>query len=153
MADRLITSTAILAELLGLSSRRIQQLVTAKILPVPGPKGHDLRIAVPAYLKFIQQPGKSANLADAKTKLTEVQTEIKRLELARLNGEVVATTDAAKIWETVATAIRSQFLALPTKLAPMVQAARTIPEVQQMLKKEITQVLSELSRLKLPGST
>jgi len=144
----LTVKTPILAEMLSLSARRIQQLVAAGVLPKPTAKGHDLQTAVRSYVRFLRQPGKSASLTDAKQKLVEVQTALKSVELHRREGELVEVTACAAIWERAATAVRAKLLALPTKCAPLVEG-RSVREASEVLRRQVYEALTELSQLKI----
>ena len=79
-------SSSDLARLLNLSTRRVQQLVKAGLLPTPGPQGHRIVEAVRAYLRVLQQPTRTANLSEARQKLIEVQTQIRQVELEEKHG-------------------------------------------------------------------
>lgn len=144
----LTAKTPILAEMLSLSARRIQQLVAAGVLPKPTAKGHDLQTAVRAYIRFLQQPARSASLTEAKQKLVEVQTALKEVELGHRRGELVEVSRCAAIWARAAAAIRARLLALPTKMAPMV-VGKPVRETSEVLRRQVHEVLTELSQLKV----
>lgn len=75
--EQVTASTSDLAQLLALSPRRMQQRVKARLRPTPGPDGH----RVPAYLRLLQQPTRTANLSKPRQKLIEMQTQIRQVEL------------------------------------------------------------------------
>lgn len=84
--EHVTASSSDLARLLNLSTRRVQQLVKAGLLPTPGPQGHRIVEAVRAYLRVLQQPTRTANLSEARQKLIEVQTQIRQVELEEKHG-------------------------------------------------------------------
>lgn len=137
-----------LAEALGLTTQRIGQLVKEEVIPKPTKQGHDPMTAIPAYLRFLKQSLTGKDLDAARIAKYEIETELRRLELRRREGELIAVTACANIWERVAVAIRSKLLALPTKFAPLV-TGREPRECAAILQRGVHEALTELSQLKI----
>ncbi len=137
------------AEALELTPQRVGQLVKEGVIPQPSKQGHDPMTAIPAYLRFVKQSLTGDDLKAAQIAKYQVETELRRLELRRREGELIAVSACAAIWERVAVAIRAKLLALPTKMAPQVEG-RSVREASVVLQRQMHEALTELSRLKVP---
>lgn len=84
-------------------------------------------------------------LTEERTKLAKVTRETKELELAVLRGSVIKKETAKKHIEQIIGAVRSRLLALPKRLAPVLVARTHIPEIQELIEKEVYDALRELS--------
>lgn len=142
---RLTASTAVLATMLGLTPRRVQQLAEAKIIPQPILGRHDLLTAIPAYIEFLKRPAQSASLADAKQRKIELETQLKQLELDSRRGELVskAATDAA--FFAAARRVRDGLFNLPDRVSGPLSAGMDQHAVHNLLTKELRQILEELT--------
>lgn len=71
-----------IAEALGLTTRRVQQLVKNDILPKPIAASYDLAGCIRAYEKYLQQQnfGKNNNLHTQKLRLLKAQADKAELE-------------------------------------------------------------------------
>lgn len=143
--ERLTASTSILARLLNLSVRRVQQLVQAGLLPLPGPEGHRLLDAVPAYLRLLQRPAQAGNLADARQKLIEVQTQIRQVELRQKSGELIRREAAEQFLFTSARASRDNLQNIPPRVSGVLAAERNQDKIFALLSKEIDLALEGLA--------
>jgi len=137
--------TTQLAVLLRLTSRRIQQLVAIGIVPKPSKAGHDVFVAVPKYLEYVERPGESRTLSEARKKKVEVETKIKTLELRRREGELVecAAVEAAQF--RIARAIRDNFQNLPSRCDALVAVESDRQTCFDILTAEVNQILDGLS--------
>ena len=139
-------STSSLATLLRLTSRRIQQLVTLKILPKPLKAGHDVYLAVPAYLGYLERPAESTTLSEARKKKVEVETKIRVLELRRREGELVLQSKVDNDFFRLARTTRDGFLNLPSRTAALVASESDQHRCFDILQKEVLQILESLTR-------
>lgn len=130
-----------LAGLLGLSERRIFELSKAGMLQKP----YVLKPSIGAYIGFLRQ--EKGGLSAERQRLTKLKADILEIEKERRRGESILVADALAQWASVATAIRSKLLGLPTKLAPRLVALKSPLAVQAVLRPSVDEALSELSRL------
>jgi hypothetical protein len=56
---------------------------------------------------------------EARTRKISAEAEIAELELAKIRGTLCMTNDVVAAWESVLHACKAKFLALPTKVAPI----------------------------------
>lgn len=107
---------------------RVEQLVQQAMKPIFG--GHDLR--------------------DAERREAFAKAELRELELAEKQKEVVNMQAAARIVVRGIMETRSQLLALPTKLAPRLIAFKTPAAIKTVLERAIHNALIGISRLDFP---
>jgi phage terminase Nu1 subunit (DNA packaging protein) len=81
-----------------------------------------------------------ARLADAKARMMEIQ-------LSREMAESITVEDAVSVLGESLTAIKSQLLSIPSKLAPQIMSNATTAEKQDLLDKYINEVLEELATI------
>lgn len=143
--ERLVATTSTLAQLLNLSVRRVQQLIEAGLLPKPGPDGHRLLEAVPAYVKLLRRPSQSKDLAEARTKLLEVQTKIREVELREKCGDLIAKSTVESKWFTLGREVRDTLSNLAPRIAGLVAAERNQEKCFTIIDTEVRLVLETLS--------
>ena len=137
--------TARLATILRLSARRVQQLVTLGILPKPTKSGHDVLMAVPMYLGYLERPGESRTLSEARKKKVEIETKIKTLELRRREDELVERCSVEKVQFAEGRRIQSGLNNLAPRLAATLAAESDQAQCYAIIEKEVRQILEELS--------
>lgn len=130
-----------LSEALGVTTRRLNQLIRDKI--VPDPKDADIKTVIRAYVTFIKSGSK--DLIAERTRLTKVNADRKELMLRRERGELIETDKAMYLWGQVTMVIRSKLLSLPTKLSPLVLGCKNLVEIKAVLEKFIYEILTELA--------
>lgn len=81
-----------------------------------------------------------------KALLAKAQREAKELELNLLRGKVADVTELYKVWEDIATAVKTKLLSIPTKVAPLLDGARNTAKRKDIVEKAITDALNELAR-------
>lgn len=141
-------SVKIIAELLLLSERRVQQLVKEKIIPRASAGEYDLAPSVQGYIRYLQErirSGDDADLAREKALLTKAQRETAELELAAMRGDMHKSEDVMTVWTECLVNCRSRLLAIPAKLAPELHEAEMVGDVQEKLRKAINEALDELA--------
>ncbi|MEW6163090.1 MAG: hypothetical protein AB1606_07250 [Nitrospirota bacterium] len=130
-----------ISEALGITGRRLNQLIKDKI--IPNPKNADVKAVIKAYILFIKSGNK--DLLAERTRLTKINADRKELMLKKERGELIETEKAMTLWGNVIMVIRSKLLAIPTKLSPLILGCRDIVEIKTTMEKYIYEVLTELS--------
>jgi hypothetical protein len=90
-------------------------------------------------------PKMAATYDEARTRKVSAEAEIAELELARIRGTLCLTEDVVKAWETVLHACRAKFLAMPTKIAPIVAHETDVSIIKDIVEDQIREALSELA--------
>ncbi|WP_342270482.1 hypothetical protein [Rickettsia endosymbiont of Orchestes rusci] len=144
-------TVAELAELFNLTERRIYQLTEEKIIPKASRNKYELKQALQAYVKYLQDLASSRNSTSEqkalKTRLLAAQTEKAELELEVLKGKYMEVSEVEFEWGNLVLAFRSKMLVLPTKLVrSLAEAGGNFAEIERILETEIHDALLELSK-------
>ena len=142
--EQVTASSSSLSQLLNLSVRRIQQLVKAGLLPKPGPDGHRLLDAVPAYLRLLQRPAQVGNWPTRDKELIEVQTQIRQVELREKSGELVSRSAVEGEFFSIGRTVRDNLQNLPARTAGLVATERNQQRCYDLLAQEVNQILEGL---------
>lgn len=147
-----------LAQLFGLTVKRIEQLVQDGIITGDGgnPAKYPLVDTVRGYTKYLSgkaygRDKKNANADLEKEKLAaevrmkEAKAEMAELELKELDGELHRASDVEEILTDHVIMLRSALRALPGRLAVDLAGTHTAPEQADRVKKEIDHLLDILS--------
>ncbi|SIN99068.1 hypothetical protein [Vannielia litorea] len=127
-SDGELVTSAELAEWLGLSTGRLNQLARDGVLPreTTGLKGHKfpLRASVRAYCEHTRAAARSRTadpeLADHKKRLAAEQADKIALQNARARGDLLDATAVRAEWLSVAADLRARLLAVPARVAATV---------------------------------
>lgn len=82
---------------------------------------------------------------EARTRKIAAEAQIAELELDRIKGTLCLTEDVVKAWETVLYACRAKFLAMPSKMAPLLENESDISNIKDIIETQIREALSELA--------
>jgi len=132
--EHVTASSSDLARLLNLSTRRVQQLVKAGLLPTPGPQGHRIVEAVRAYLRVLQQP----------TRTTEIDRSANADSPGRARGKTRALVSRSAVEGelfTLARTIRDNFKNFPARCSGLVASEGDQERCHAILAGEVRQVL------------
>ncbi len=80
-----------------------------------------------------------------RTRKIAAEAQVAELELARIQGTLCLTDDVVKAWETVLHACKAKFLAMPTKIAPLLANEDDVSGIKLILEEQIKESLSELA--------
>jgi phage terminase Nu1 subunit (DNA packaging protein) len=143
---------SVIAEWLGISERRVQQMAAAGILPRAGRGLYDLQACVLAYVEFlrnitgVEDNGKKIDYAKERARLTKFKADLAEMEASQTRGDLIMAEDVHRAWVDMISHCRARLLAIPTSLAPIVYAKKSVPEITKELKAGIFEALEELSK-------
>ncbi|GAV24795.1 hypothetical protein ciss_07280 [Carboxydothermus islandicus] len=144
-----IVSTSELAEILGVTDRRIRQLEKAGVISKIERGKFDLVQAVQQYIGWIKsqyaESDEELDLKKEKTLLTRAHRQKVELELQIMRGELHRSEDVRRVMNDMLGAFRARCLAIPSKVAPKIQGKTDLAIIQDLIKKEVYEALSELS--------
>jgi phage terminase Nu1 subunit (DNA packaging protein) len=149
-ADLESVNAAVLGRVFGISRASIANLATDGVLPRADRGLFNLPACVQAYLRHKLVKAKASevtvhNLVAERTRLTKIKADAAEVEARKLAGELVPAADIEIAWLSVAGAVRSKLLLLPTKVAPRIVALKTPAQAQALLRKEINAALTAIS--------
>ena len=150
-------SAAELADVFGLSTRRIEQFKTDGIIKGEGkPTKYDYDAAVRDYTSFLSDKayGREKKETDslletekltAEKRIKTAKAEMAEIELRELKGELHRASDVEAITTDHVMFVRSMLMALPGKLAVDMASIQTAPEAAERIKQEVYTILQQLS--------
>ena len=140
----------VIARLLDLSERRVQQLSREGVIPKAERGQYDLIGSVRGYVRYLRdqalkaQSGapdygaERARFIRARADLAEMEAEEKRLSL-------IAAEDIEAAWIAVLALLRTRLLALPDRLAAQAFEQPTIGDTRTVIRAAIREVLDDLA--------
>lgn len=143
--DSLNVNASTLAHILGLSNGRITQLVQDDGLPRETDKTFNVVKCVSWYVAWLRNHTSDAESV-ARVRGLEAKASLSEIELAKQQQSLITIEDATLIIAGGFSAIRSQVLAIPAKVAPQV-VGLTAPEIEGVLKTFVHELLVELSTI------
>lgn len=144
-------TTVQLAEIMGKTPQRVNQLVKNDGLPKKGDNCFYLPDVWQWFEIYSQSQFSDAelDLEEQKARLTKAQADLKELELAKAQGVAISSDDIKKMTERVVVSIRSHLMPFPKKVAPLISIMSDEIEIEQTLNGYLYQALNELSEFRL----
>ena len=151
--EQIEISSSELATLFNVSDRWIRELAKTEVIPQRKHGRFNLHDAVRAYVTFLRKGSPSNGHAKStevdynteKALLTKAQREKAELEVSVLRGELHRGEDVRAVMGAMIMACKSRITAIPSKIAPQLLAQTEIPVIQDMLRREIDETLTELA--------
>lgn len=112
-----------------------------------------LYLAREALEAIFREDGDSTplELQRERARLAKEQADKTAMENAEKRGDLVSSRVMAETWANLCAAIKSKFLGMPTRAAPLVMGCQSLPEVKEVLDELVYEVLHELSGMPLDG--
>lgn len=152
--SEVLCSVKDVASMLNVSERRVQQLVKEGILPGSVNYRYDLVACGKAYIEHVESRQTLANQSkdklDSELKSEKVLHERavrKKQEylLKELERSMYRAEDVERVWNDQAMAFRARVMALPSRIAPLVQYETDVEGILVICKKEVDSALIEMS--------
>lgn len=143
-----------LAECLGLSTRRIRQLFKEGVVIKSQRGKYDLKESVKRYINSLREREKNQSDSLEKLKISkEAETLMherlrKRkteLQVLQMEKKMHTSEDVEFFWNAMIMSAKSRLTAMPVKIAPALVGLEDRKEIQAILKREVSEVLSELA--------
>jgi len=143
-------TTKELAIVLGLSTRRIQQLVQDGQFEAVKRGRFNLAKSVSRYIELFtkEQTDTDKEKLEAELSIKKAKAIVAVLEAKELQGKMHRSDDVAAMTEDLVFAIRGMLLALPGRLAVDVVTAKDSTEASMIISKEIYAIMNELSNFR-----
>ena len=149
--DELRVNRAVLAQALGVSGSRVQQLCQDGVLPSPEGHGYLLVECFRGYAAYLrthgEQPADRANFNAARTRLLEARAEAAELDREEKLGRLVDGETFGNTMIELLGIVRARILGLPSMLAANFSTLRSAREASDWLQKQVYEALEELSNL------
>lgn len=148
----LIVSTDVMADLLGYTRQRINQLVKEGVLEKKAPGRFFLKQNIKKYIEFLKTGQKSEDEGEAHAQYWEekalhekAKREIAELKLAKLKNRMHDAADIELVLTNMLVTFRNRILAIPQKVAPKIIGLTNLAEISDIINAELLEALKELS--------
>lgn len=144
---RVVTSSEI-AEILGVTERRIRQLTNDGALAKIARGKYDLPASIKAYIDYrikTEMPEEELDKQREGALLLRAKRMKAELELKRMEGKMHAAEDVETVMNKMLANFRSRLIILPHKVAPQLQMEEDVNVIKDKIKKEVYEALQELS--------
>jgi phage terminase Nu1 subunit (DNA packaging protein) len=140
-------STLVFANLVGLSTRRIQQLRELG-MPFNG-RGRIHLVEGFQWLLRYQKP-EAESLSEAKLRKLTAEANLRELEVGEAEGRLLERDAIISAVQSSLLKVKTRLLAIPTRLGHALANEPSAASVQHILETEISAALSELSLMYQP---
>ncbi|NRQ11594.1 terminase small subunit, Nu1 [Aliiroseovarius sp. xm-v-208] len=140
----------VIAKLLDLSERRVQQLSREGVIPKAERGQYDLIGSVRGYVRYLRDQAVKAQ-AGAPDYMAERARFIRaRADLAEMDAQekrrsLIAADQIEVAWIAVLALLRTRLLGLPDRLAPQAFEQSTVGETRNLIRAAIREVLDDLA--------
>lgn len=135
----------VLAEWLGLTQRRVIQLVDEGVVEKKGRGQYHLQTNIARYIDYLRQMaeagGKKTDLSHEKLLTARIERRRRELEYAQIEGTLITVDSHKAALAKAFDLVRSNVRNLPGALAPRLVGLEDPREVQQILVREIDDAL------------
>lgn len=152
--DQVTVSSTVLANLFGITTRRVRQLENEGVVKKVARGKYNLQDNIKSYITYIKTYAdlKENKTTEGKVDYDEEHALLERrkrekieLELAAMRGTMHYSEDVERVMEDMLSNFKAKLLGLPSRAAPQLITLNEIADFQECLQKEILEVLKELS--------
>ena len=150
--DSLTVSSAVLADLLGVTDRRVRQLASEGIFTRVSKGRYNLPDSIKTYLNMLKMEKDIVNsytngeldLEQERAIKVRVERHQAEIKLALMRGEIHKAEDVEQVMVDMLTSFRTRLLNIPPKLAPILAEKKNKAVIQEIINDELIEVLHEL---------
>ena len=146
-------SVGMIAKLLRLTERRVQQLSKEGVIPKSDRGRYELAPAVQGYIKFLQDraaPEMGGAVGDypaEKARLTKAQADLAEINLAKEHAQLIPAADIAKVWHAITSEVTANLLNnVPVRAAARIKGEKSETKIKASIKDEIARVLESFAK-------
>ncbi|MEA5034019.1 hypothetical protein [Cloacibacillus evryensis] len=150
-------SKKIIAELLNLSERRVEQLAQKKIIPKAERGKYDLGPTVKAYVMYLQQKltggGEAIDVSEFKDRLLkakaleqEAKARLREIMKLEREGKVIDRAEVVEQWAARCVELKSALLSIPMRVGFRFPDPETRLIVEEEMEMAIHEILETYSR-------
>ena len=140
----------VIAKLLDLSERRVQQLSREGVIPRAERGQYDLIGSVRGYVRYLRDQAAKAqagapDYASERARFIRARADLAEMEADEKRGGVIAAGEVEAAWIAVLALLRTRILALPDRLAPLAHEQTTVADTRNLIRAAIREVLDDLA--------
>ena len=141
----------VIARLLDLSERRVQQLSREGVIPKAERGQYDLIGSVRGYVRYLRDQATKAqagapDYAAERARFIRARADLAEMEAEEKRGALIAAEQIEAAWIAVLALLRTRLLALPDRLAPQVFEQSTVGDTRNLIRTTIREVLDDLAQ-------
>jgi phage terminase Nu1 subunit (DNA packaging protein) len=140
----------VIAKLLDLSERRVQQLSREGVIPKANRGQYDLIGSVRGYVRYLRDQALKAqagapDYAAERARFIRARADLAEMEAEEKRRSLIAADEIEAAWIAVLALLRTRLLGLPDRLAPQVFDQSTIGDTRTLIRSAIREVLDDLA--------
>ncbi len=141
---------AVIAKLLDLSERRVQQLSREGVIPRAERGQYDLVGSVRGYVRYLRDQAAKAqagapDCASERARFIKARADLAEMEAEERRGALIAAEEIEAAWIAALALLRTRLLALPDRLAPAAHAETSLPAVRDLIRGTVREALDALA--------
>jgi phage terminase Nu1 subunit (DNA packaging protein) len=140
----------VIAKLLDLSERRVQQLSREGVIPKAERGQYDLIGSVRGYVRYLRDQAHKAqagapDYAAERARFIRARADLAEMEAEEKRRSLIAADQIEAAWIAVLALLRTRLLALPDRLAPQAFDQPTVGDTRTLIRTAIREVLDDLA--------
>ena len=141
----------VIARLLDLSERRVQQLSREGVIPKAERGQYDLIGSVRGYVRYLRDQALKAqagapDYAAERARFIRARADLAEMEAEEKRRSLIAAEQIEAAWIAVLALLRTRLLALPDRLAPQAFEQSTVGDTRNLIRAAIREVLDDLAQ-------
>jgi len=141
----------VIARLLDLSERRVQQLSREGVIPKAERGHYDLIGSVRGYVRYLRDQALKAqagapDYAAERARFIRARADLAEMEAEEKRRSLIAADQIEAAWIAVLALLRTRLLALPDRLAPQAFEQSTVGDTRTLIRAAIREVLDDLAQ-------
>lgn len=141
---------AVIAKLLDLTERRVQQLSREGVIPKAERGQYDLVGAVRGYVAYLREQAKDAQAgapdhAAERARLLRAKADLAEMEARGRQGALIPAEAMEAAWTAILARLRTRLLGLPDRLAPLCHEETTIAGTRDQIRRAVRDALEDLA--------
>jgi phage terminase Nu1 subunit (DNA packaging protein) len=141
----------VIAKLLDLSERRVQQLSREGVIPKAERGQYDLIGSVRGYVRYLRDQAQKAqagapDYAAERARFIRARADLAEMDAEEKRRSLIAADQIEAAWIAVLALLRTRLLALPDRLAPQAFDQPTVGDIRNLIRAAIREVLDDLAQ-------
>jgi len=141
----------VIARLLDLSERRVQQLSREGVIPKAERGQYDLVGSMRGYVRYLRDQALKAqagapDYAAERARFIRARADLAEMEAEEKRRALIAAEQIEGAWIAVLALLRTRLLALPDRLAPRAFEQSTVGDTRTLIRAAIREVLDDLAQ-------
>lgn len=142
---------AVIAKLLDLSERRVQQLSREGVIPKATRGQYDLIGSVRGYVRYLRDQAAKAqagapDYASERARFIRARADLAEMEAEQRRDALIPADEVETAWIAVLALLRTRLFALPDRLAPLAHEQPTVGDIRNLIRAGIREVLDDLAQ-------